>query len=617
MGKSKRRSKASRSHLNPLGGKNKSTNRDEAMSVKKIQPLLKQLNSAAPNDRAMALGSVTVLCEDPYMRKLFLKEKLLHLIMSKLLSDDNMEIVVESYGLLRNLALEEGYDVCVFLWRSDIWTCIKSGLEKLLKSLESLKANIKSSAESTRLLFDFGDNLVSLVIALTSGSDSILEDFLKSDKLACMFSVLGSVLNYALVEKDLKVSLRIPVSFFNTILDFIYDLSSESLGFIDAVAQDAFLAEFVKSLPTMQLTNANGLTTVLIQGIYLQFLDMDVSSEQVNEILGKTCSAIETIDLAEMKKSLSTKDFDDSVASLPDKEVSGKIKELNKRRAQASVSLQSIEVTLDIITASLEIVAAQVERANAQLDDSMLQTLTVSLPMVFQSLFADFRSRILIAWNNMLWLYLTLQINFFELPNNMWQHLWDSLVSETPEEQADFSMRLGKLGVMWALLKTAQMQEDNVAFLSKFNCANSAFVEAIETQYNLVQELDPSEDQELKQRCIGILACLASLPGHVELNRQIGQFLIQKLADEHTPAATMIDISDALFDIYSDANFDYDEPVFVGDGFINVLQEKVLPSMRKCFKFVDKNKDPELKARSQSCFGTMERFIHYKVDERK
>ena len=438
--------------VDPLRKRNKESIKDEAMSLKKIQPLLKQLQSAAANDRSMALSSITVLCEDPYMRKLFLKEKLVHLILSNSLSDDNMEIVVESYGLLRNLALEEGYDVCVFLWRSDIWTSITGGFTKLLGSLESLAANVKASAESTRSLFDFGDNLLSLLVALTNGSDDILKDFLSSDKLAQTFAVLHKVLTFALSEHEGQVSLKIPISFFNTILDFVYDLSSESMDFIEAASQDSYLSEFIKAVPTLQLPSANVLTEVLSQGIYLQFLDLDVTPQQVNEIITRACKAISGIDLEELKKNISNADVDKELVSAPDKEVSRRIKEINKKRAQALIELQSIEVTLDIITASLEIIAAKSENNKMQLDDSLLQTLTVSLPLVFTSLFSDFRARILIAWNNMLWLYLTIQINLFELPNGLWQQLWTTLSNETPAEQADFGLRLGKLGVMWACL---------------------------------------------------------------------------------------------------------------------------------------------------------------------
>ncbi|SCU88862.1 LADA_0E12464g1_1 [Lachancea dasiensis] len=616
MGKSKRRSKASRFHATPLG-KNRSTQKDEVMTAKKVQPLLKQLQSAVPNDRAMALGSVTVLCEDPYLRKLFLKEKLVPLVMTKLLSDTNMEIMVEAHGLLRNLALEEGYDVCVFLWRSDIWTSITAGFDKLQKSLQWLSSNNPSKKESSRQLFDFGENLISLVVALADGSDKIVDDILSSDKLQSIFSVVRSVAEYGITYEDGSACLRIPPALFNTILDLLFDFGSESADFMHALAQDSFLSGFVEALPTLQLKTANELSAVLIQGIRLQCLDLSLTSIQANEIIINACSAIEAIDLENMKKFLSTTDLDNELGNAPDDQISKKIKEHTKQRALASMRLQSIEATLDIVTASLEILAAKYEDENETVNENLMQTLTVSLPVVFQSLYNDFQSRVLIAWNNMLWLYLTMQINFLGLSDVTWQQLWLSVSASSDEEESDYGIKLGKLGVMWALLKTLQLQDNKTPYLTSFNCDNAEFVSAIQADFTNSTQLGAEEGIAIRQRCCGILSCLAMLPDHIELNRQIGHFFMEILADKETTAATMVDVCDVLFDVYADASYDYDESVFVKDQFLGIFENTVVPNMKENFKFVDKNKDPAFKARTQNCLRTVERFIDYKVSERR
>mgnify|MGYP001259329943 FL=1 len=251
MGKSKKRSRASKARLNPIGGGKDTHSKDNALVTKKVQPLLEKLHSAVPNDRAMALGSISVLCEDTHMRKLLLKEKLVHIVLSKLLTDNNTEIVVESFGLLRNLSLEEGYDVSIHLWRSDIWKSIDQGFGKLLESLTALQAseeqNSKSSTESRRLLFDYADNLLSLVVALGNGADEILQQLLQAPKLERLFEVIARLLQYGVT--------KLPLSVFNTVLDLLYDFSSESFEFIDAVTNNSFLSAFVKSLTPQLLTN--------------------------------------------------------------------------------------------------------------------------------------------------------------------------------------------------------------------------------------------------------------------------------------------------------------------------------------------------------------------------
>lgn len=623
MGKSKKRSRASRARSNPLAN-NSSTrtgSKDEALVTKKIQPLLQNLQSVVQNDRSMALGSISVLCEDPHMRSLLLKQKLVHIVMSKLLTDENTEIVVESYGLLRNLSLEEGYDVSVHLWRSDIWTSINSGFDKLLESLGSLNgSDSKASSESKRLLFDFGDNLLSLLVALANGSDDILENIISTEKIARVFQVIVKILQYGFkVDESRKASLKIPSNLFNTVLDLIYDFSSESVDFIEAVSADTYLSEFIKNLPNIDLSNPNELTRVLIQGIYLQFLDMQVTNEQARSIISKTCIAIEQIDLQDMRHSLSNVALDQELASSANEEVASKIKDYTKKRVEAMMKLQSIEISLDLITAIAEIIASQFEENHKQVDEALLKILTVALPVIFQTLFSDFTSRVLIAWNNTLWLYLTLGINLFELPQEPWKQLWTAMNDTNKEfsQEEDFGVKLGKLGATWALLKTVQLQQDPQPYLQFFACGNESFIASVIAEYTNTSGLEETESLELKQRCCGILSSIATLRGHIELNRKVGQFFMEQLVSKDTPVSILIEITNSLFEIYPDASFDYDGPVFVQDGFLNILEGKVIPNLKRAFKLVDKNKNPELKAKSHDCFTTLDSFIHYKKNEHK
>lgn len=51
------------------------------------------------------------------------------------------------------------------------------------------------------------------------------------------------------------------------------------------------------------------------------------------------------------------------------------------------------------------------------------------------------------------------------------------------------------------------------------------------------------------------------------------------LNDKTTKPAVAIEALNLLFDVYSDASFDYDLPVFVHGAFLNNLKQ-VLPSIR-------------------------------------
>lgn len=119
MGKLKRGRKNQKARVNPIANNSKKNFdkqeiKDENTRNSKILPLINNLKSSVPNDKTMALGAITVLCEDERMRKLLLKEKLVLIIMEQCLNDSNDEIVVESFGLLRNIGIEEGYEVTKF-----------------------------------------------------------------------------------------------------------------------------------------------------------------------------------------------------------------------------------------------------------------------------------------------------------------------------------------------------------------------------------------------------------------------------------------------------------------------------------------------------------------------
>lgn len=70
----------------------------------------------------------------------------------------------------------------------------------------------------------------------------------------------------------------------------------------------------------------------------------------------------------------------------------------------------------------------------------------------------------------------------------------------------------------------------------------------------------------------------------------------------------------AIFDIYGDAEFAYDGPVFLQNGF-NKHLELALPKIRTLVRRIDKNKQPELKREADEAAINLDRFIKYKKKE--
>lgn len=615
MGKSKKRSRASNARANPLL---KNAAKDDQIRTKRIQPLIAQLSSVIPNDRSMALGTILVLCEDPHMRSLFLKEKLVNVVTSKLLTDSNTDIVVEAYGVLRNLALEEGYDLATHVWRSNIWVNIESGLSQVQDSFHSMEADeTKSKKESKRLLFDFAENVLSLLLALMNGSDAILDEVITSDKLNKIFLTISDILKYGMVISDNQVTLKITTQLFNTILDFIYDVSSDSAEFIDKVSEHENLSLFVENLINWQFTNDNELTKVLIQGIYLQFMDTDISYQIASSIISTVLQSVQHIDLSQVKMTLSNKTEDSELEKASNDEIAKKMKDYSKKRTEAMFKYQSIEMALDIVTASIELVASKYEETQKPLDDALVQVLAQAVPQAFFALYEEFTSSVLIGWNNLLWLYLSVGISLFEL-GDCWKQLWSSMQNTTNNDE--FSVNIGKLSVTWALLKNVLAVFGSSGagqFFEITQIDSEDFVNSIIKCFNNVENLEDDEIIQLQQRCCGVLGALATFSNHIELNRLIGNFFISTLSNKETKAAVLIDFMNTFFEIYSDMNFDYDEPVFLNNNYLTLLQSQVSPNLKAVFKFVDKNKNPQLKERCQDCFTTLGSFIAYKQNERR
>lgn len=603
MGKSKKRSRASKNRLNPLnasgnGNTDKNSRKDANLIAKKIQPLIKQLQSAVPNDRNIALSSVSVFCEDPHMRQLLLKEKLVQIVMSHLLNDNNLDIVIESVGLLRNLTLEEGYDLAIHLWRSEIWTHIKNGMAQLVKSLDSLKekdTNDKEGKHSKRLLFDYADNLISLIVALSNGSDEILDQILEDEKL---HEILYTFVKFTEFGFD-----KLPTNLQNTLLDLIYDFSSESLDFIDSVMACEPIAMLLHSME--KLDTKNELTKILTQGIRLQFLDgvidEKITSSNCTDIVNNVIHSIKDINLEEMKKSLYNNIIDSSENFTP--EDTKKLKSYAKAKQDAMMQLQAIEVGIDVITGIMEIIAS----SEIKPDEQLTQNIVEVIPQLLFALLKEFPARILITWNNLLWLYVTLGHSAeAELLTKLWNE-----ITATSTTQDDMATKIGKMSVVWVILKLCGSL-GYIDLLKQWSVwGNPQFITSIKNEYI------NNDDIEFRQKCCGVLTTISSYQGQsIEINKLASEFLLENMASSQTNAELLVDMTHSIFEIYGDGDFDYDEPIFVGNGYLNILKDKVQPNLKNAFKMVDKNKSPELKERCTACYNTLDSFIHYKTNER-
>ena len=102
-------------------------------------------------------------------------------------------------------------------------------------------------------------------------------------------------------------------------------------------------------------------------------------------------------------------------------------------------------------------------------------------------------------------------------------------------------------------------------------------------------------------------------------------------AAPETPAQPAVEALNALFDIYSDAEFSYDKPVFIDLGFNKYLEEAIpkirtlvcaqtgwkmmKPLTKSQTKRIDRKKFTELRERADEALLNLTRFIAYKKKE--
>jgi len=601
MGKLKKRSRSSRHRVNPIANQNRDERQDANLRENKILPLIAKLKSVVPNDKSMALGTVSLVCEDAKLRSLLLKEKLLQIVMEQCIVDENSEIIVESFGLLRNLVLEEGYDVAMYLWRQNIWITIEANLSKAKASFEVVKKDFKKvNKNESRLLFDYIENIISLVVGLGNGSNDIFEQIL--NKIEPLITFIKEILEFGvdLQEKTLKIS----VSLYNSILDLIYDFSSQSIDFINGLSQTwnidiSVLESFTKD------AKLNKLPGVYIQGIKLQILEASetVSDKDavIAEIIEKVISEVQHIDIQKARNILITPV--DNTASVD-------ITDDTKKRATAKAELQAIALAVELITASIEIIAvAKVEKSKQQdVSEELLGCLLNKLPEVLTHLlqYEEFKTASLTALNNLSWLFATLRVALDE-----WaliaQKLWGVI---TQNINGGIENKISSFGVLWAIISVVHQQIQ----------IDDSFIGSTVSEFNNVFN-DSSIEKDVKDeylvRLVGFLGTLAQFQGKVARNAEISQFLFQVLNKlPNVSSKVVIEILDLIYEIYGDAEYDYDEPVFVQRNYLSNLKE-LTPKIKHAVKLVDKNVDPELKTKGDDVLVNLGRFIDYKQKERR
>ena len=235
------------------------------------------------------------------------------------------------------------------------------------------------------------------------------------------------------------------------------------------------------------------------------------------------------------------------------------------------------------------------------------------------------------ALNNIAWTVSSIDFSASHLDSikDFWSSLayriWEEVVSPVlASNTADIELASSITSLAWAVSRSVQgavklKPDEQRKFMALYQASKNLLTGDGQSNGNKQPSSDEPSDafQGLDVKSIGVLGSLARDPAPIELNKEIGVFLLTVLTSiPETQPAVAVEALDQIFDIYADKSYAFDEPVFWGAGFYKHLEE-ILPKVKKMAKAIDKRKQEELRSRADQAVLNLGRFLKYKRTERQ
>lgn len=650
MGKSKRQRNRRIKRVDPIS---RNENKDNETRKTKILPLIEKLKSADAADRQLAISALTTLAEDTRLRQLLLKEKLIQIVLEQSLSDSSQEVVCEAFGLLRNMCLEEGYDVAMFLYRQDISTAVEGALNGVKDKIET-HGNLPSKDERY-LVFSLVENVVGLISALALSSEDIFQPI--ATKFIQLAPFLLNLIHKGLVDSDGKY---IPRKFITSASEFLYVFSEGNIDLVNIASEYPIdqLIELAHPTAKMYLTG-------LKYNAYIEFTirhkpDLPPCGTFSLEIFQSLVSVLDNVDLTLISQYLKPE-----IENTDPKTTASAASKAVDARALA----EAVEVAIDLIGAVSETIQIdptiiygqevetdekdhdqQQQDMDEDLDDddfiirgrdaqvgsskdivdeelntvsgiptddiSSSLVLTYMLDQVVPCIIKlmetiEFTERSLIALNNCC---LTLSQRV-PISDSKWastaNDIWVNIFSYLDTYSQDISILVNCVGTLGAVADS--LKENAILTIQ-----NQDVVQYLIQKSHQVKTLFPIKIDMINEyycRTINVLTPLAMVQNRTNITSQISDFLFSILSNPiETPPLILLEALNSIFDIFGDKNYSYDKEVFVEKDRLNFLRN-CLPIVRRAIKKIDRTKSRGLRVQADQTVLNLARFIDYKQHE--
>ncbi|KAF9169583.1 hypothetical protein BGX21_010536 [Mortierella sp. AD011] len=667
----------------------------QPVPVETILPLISKLSSPDANERAWAAaGASNLLMHDAATRRLMLSKNLIGALVERL-TDSVHEVVVEALGALRNLTVVGGEEVINEMYNKNVLTPVTAlipNLGTMIDSMFSGPAITSAEHEKRKTVWDWADNVISIIWAMSENSEKALKfvnklnliPFLMSfmsnvDKVPPKVTVAAAQCLYTLTDDNpdcrvvfvknpeyitpimniltlsvnaeqelliktlacgIVINLRSVIvpkdseTDFSSIHSSILPVLSGALNYdLQKASAEAAAAAQIANAQKQQepdLSKPNQPATTeeqTLAAIETRLQTLQLSLELIANICTESVEGVEEEEEEWKDEAINDDDMDaddDNEAEVDnfDEKKDDGIDE-NTLREMEQLAAATSETPMDlsghpIINILTNIVfPALINLATPtplSFPPQEVPTPPTVAPLVTSQL-ATTHLRAIEALNNFLltmadavpgkWWYKTRRSE----AEQCWTWLFQQAgtvagkgVKVGAEEKGQEMRGIVLDAIVGCLWTLARGLDANVPL-------DESHIPALMGTYS------STTSDSMRVKTIGCLSVIARSQGAIETNKVIGEFLINLLKNNPSTEAC-VEALNGIYDIYADAEFDYDLPVYVQGNFNQELQGMV-KMVRFKVRNVDRRKNRDLRDRGDEAVLNLTAFIKYKEKERK
>ncbi|KAK4236207.1 hypothetical protein C8A03DRAFT_35907 [Achaetomium macrosporum] len=633
----------------------------------KILPVLKDLKSPEAKSRTAAAGAIANIVQDTKCRKLLLREQVVHVVLTETLTDNSIDSRAAGWEILKVLAQEEEADFCVHLYRLDILTAIEHAAKTILETLTATEpAFSKLLKAQQRLVWDITGSLLTLLNLLALAREEILNAIVANhtvlrllfrlastdvapqevyeEALSCLMTLsedslqLGQAITNDQETRCYDVLLKLaagtgPRAVLScgvlhnvfTSLQWL-DHSPGKDGACDAILIPSLARALEQVTPSSATANGNaghaGVAQVALEILASIGTDFQGTLEKGNRAPSGPPKADEEWNGFDDADAMDVDQGSDASAG---EEEAGEDDDGEEGDDDSIGS--DIEADMDRVTGGEGSGAGGLEdlpTLRELIQQAVPQLIRLSNIPVDSEEALSIQSRSLSALNNIAWTISCLEFangenaSIFSAWYSVAKKIWRKTIAPILEaDSADLKLATQVTSLAWAVARTLNGETpadgaQHRKFISLYHASKGQAQQQPEPNQEDSEAQDPF--QGLGVKCIGVLGSLARDPAPLEVNREVGVFLMTLLSGEgasQAPTADIIEALNQLFDIYGDEEVPCDKEVFWKDGFLKHLEEFV-PKMKALTKGIDKRTQSELRTRADEALLNLGRFVQYK-----